>query len=189
MIPDEEEALELHEKIGSSKKIVDHCLAVARIASALVSCFQKEGIAVDGKSVFAAALLHDIGRNRVQTVKHGFVGAEIVRENGVDESVARIIERHVGAGLDREDAEKNGLPIDRDYIPRTLEERIVCFSDKLAGPDGELVPLEREIEKYKKKSLDYTKLLALKKSLGDDLGRDPEAAIREELANKERSAV
>ena len=181
MIPDEKQALALHRKLGSTEKVIQHCLTVAKISRDLSESFCEKGISLDEKSVIAAGLLHDIGRSQVQTVKHGYVGAEIARKNGVDESVATIIMRHVGAGIDREEALKYGLPPNYDYFPRTLEEKIVCFSDKVAGPQGEVLPLEHEIEKYKRKGLDYRRLVALKKSLEDILGEDPEVAIHEKL--------
>jgi len=40
------------------------------------------------------------------------------------------VERHVGAGITQEEAVKLGLP-PRDYVPQTLEEKIVCYADKL----------------------------------------------------------
>src|SRR5579875_183294 len=97
MIPNEQEAIEFHKRAGSNKEIIDHCKAVANVARKLADRFSEKGIKVDKESVYAAALLHDIGRTRTQTVHHGHIGAEIIREFGADEKIARIVSRHVGA--------------------------------------------------------------------------------------------
>lgn len=77
------------------------------------------------------AILHDIGRVRARrVVEHGVVGAEILRRHGFPEEIARIAETHVGVGITREEAERLGLPLG-NYIPETLEERTVCYSDNL----------------------------------------------------------
>jgi uncharacterized protein len=175
MIPNRAEALALHEKLGSNSHIISHCETVAKIAETLTNRFKEKGIKVDEQSVYAAALLHDIGRNRTNTAAHGYVGAQIVRENGVDEIVARIIQCHVGAGISKEEAKNLGFP-EGDYIPRTLEERIVCFSDKVAGKN-KVLPLQVEIDKFTKKGLDPKRLEELKASLERDLGEDPELAL------------
>lgn len=54
-----------------------------------------------------------------------------------------IIRRHVGAGIASEEAKSLGLP-DLDYIPRSLEERIVCFADKMVDSDR-VRPFDEEV--------------------------------------------
>jgi uncharacterized protein (TIGR00295 family) len=175
MIPSETEALALHAKLGSNNHIINHCKTVARIAQTLARRFKDNGINLDEDSVYAAALLHDIGRNKTNTIAHGYVGAQIMRENGVDESVVSIIQRHVGAGISSDEAKNMGFP-EGDYFPRTLEERIVCFSDKVAGR-GKVLPFQVEIDKFRKKGLDVKRLKELKASLERDLGEDPELIL------------
>jgi uncharacterized protein (TIGR00295 family) len=176
MIPDHSTALALHKELGSSKEIVEHCDAVARVARTIAQKFIAKGIAVDSESIYAAALLHDIGRTKTHSVAHGYVGAELLKEKKVDEKVTRIVSRHVGAGISNDEAKKFGFP-PGDYVPRTLEERIVCFADKVVGAHGKVVPLELEIEKFRKKGLDASRLETLKKSLAIDLGEDPELGL------------
>ncbi len=176
LIPDRTQALQIHEDLGSSKEVIEHCEAVARAAKEIAEKLQAKGVNIDFKSVYAAALLHDIGRSRTQTVAHGYVGAELLREKGVDESVARIISRHVGAGISKEEARKFDFP-EGDYIPRTLEDKIVCFSDKVVGPHGRVVPFQLEIDKFQRKGLDAKRLEGLKTSLKEALGEDPEIGL------------
>jgi uncharacterized protein (TIGR00295 family) len=177
MVPDHDQAIEIHSKAGSNEKIVEHCEAVARVARIIARRFADKGIAVDEESIYAAALLHDIGRNRTQNVAHGYVGANLVKEFSVDDKVATIISKHVGAGISSDEAEKLGFP-PGDYMPRTLEEKIVCFSDKVVGHDGKVVPFSLEIIKFKKKGLDVARLEDLKASLQSALGEDPEQVLK-----------
>ena len=179
MIPSEGEALAIHRKYGSKSIIIEHCKTVERVAVVVAKEFDREGVSVDVKAVAAGALLHDLGRTRVQTVWHGFEGAEMLVCEGVESKVVEIVRRHVGAGLAPEEAKKLGLP-DFDFIPKTLEERIVCFADKMV--DGDRVrPFEEEVRRFKVKSHDVGRLLALKKGLQDELGEDPEKVVFEKL--------
>jgi uncharacterized protein (TIGR00295 family) len=183
VIPSEEEALALHRKYGSKEVIVRHCVVVAKVAKVLTDGFLRAGRPVDAAAVAAGALLHDIGRNRTQTVRHGLEGATILDGEGVDGSVVQIVRRHVGAGLSAEEAAKLGLPA-LDYIPRTLEERIVCFSDKLVDSDR-VRPFKGEVERFVKKGHDVERLLGLKRGLQDELGEDPERLVLDKLKESE----
>ena len=82
--------------------------------------------------VIAGALLHDVGRTITHGVEHGVEGARLVRERGWDEGLAKIVERHIGGGITKEEAVEEGLP-PKDYVPETLEEKIVCHADNTAG--------------------------------------------------------
>ena len=149
MIPDEREALALHKKYGSNDRIVRHCQASAKLARIISEAALANGNHLDEKAVIAGALLHDIGRSRTQTVSHGYVGAEILQMEGIDMAVVEIARRHVGAGISKEEARALGFP-EGDYVPGTLEEKIVCFSDKML--DGENArPFEEEVKRFVRK--------------------------------------
>jgi len=179
VIPSEGDSLALHKKYRSNERIVAHCRTVARVSIVLADEFDRRGKPVDSKVVLAGALLHDIGRTRVQTVGHGLEGSEMLQGEGVDERVVEVVRRHVGAGISAEEAKALGLP-DLDYVPRTLEERIVCFADKMV--DGEIVrPFDGEVQRFVKKGHDVERLLALKKGLEDVLGADPEKLVLRKL--------
>lgn len=175
MIPDERQALSLHEKYGSNEQIVEHCKTVARISVVLSDAFAARGKAVDKKAVLAGALLHDIGRTRTHEVGHGHVGASMLEKEGVDATVVEIVRRHVGAGISPEEAVALGFP-KGDYIPRTPEQMLVCFSDKMVSSDS-VRPFEEEVKRFVRKGHDVNRLLALKKSLQDELGGDPEELV------------
>jgi uncharacterized protein (TIGR00295 family) len=179
VIPSESEAVALHRKYGSDERIVRHCETVARAAEALAEEFQRRGVNVDVKAVVAGAALHDLGRSRVQTVRHGVEGSMMVEKEGCDRVVVEIIRRHVGAGISPEEAKTLGLP-DLDYIPRTLEQRIVCFADKMV--DGDRVrPFDGEVQRFMAKKHDVKRLLDLKQSLQDELGEDPEKVVLDKV--------
>ena len=179
MIPDESEALRIHRKYGSAPIIVEHCRAVERVARIIAGELARRGAAVDEKVVQAGALLHDIGRTRIQTVRHGFEGAEILRREGVDDGVVEVVKRHVGAGITREEARKLGLP-EGDYEPRTLEQKVVCFADKMID-SNKARPFAEEVKRFARKGHDVRKLEALKEDLKVVLGRDPEEVVFEKI--------
>ena len=175
MKPSREEALRLHRKYGSNEAIVRHCGTVAMATAVIADEFRRQGKEFDAGAAAAGALLHDIGRSRVQTVRHGLEGSEILAGEGVDETVVQIVRRHVGAGISPEEAKKLGFP-DLDYIPRTREQVAVCFADKLV--DGDRVrPFEEEVKRFERKGHDVERLMALKRNLEADLGKDPEALV------------
>ena len=179
MIPSVEEAMAIHAKHGSAPHIDRHCQAVAMAAEIVAEGIQRRGHAVHMEAVIAGALLHDVGRSQTQTVRHGVAGAEILEAEGVDREVVEIVRRHVGAGISAEEAKKLGLP-DFDYVPCTLEEKIVCFADKMV--DAEKVrPFGEEVRRFTAKSHDVGRLLALKRSLAEELGEDPERLIFDKI--------
>ena len=187
MIPSVGEAMAIHAKCKTGVYIVRHCEAVAMAAEFMADAAERRGRSLDTKAVIAGALLHDIGRTRSQTVRHGVEGAEILEKEGVDMKVVEIVRRHVGAGISPEEARKLGLP-DHDYIPRTLEERIVCFADKMVDADR-VRPFGEEVHRFTAKSHDVGRLLALKRGLAEDLGVDPEKLIFDKIKESESKAA
>ncbi|MCK4364606.1 MAG: HDIG domain-containing protein [Thermoplasmatales archaeon] len=166
-IPNPEECIELLKKSGCSEEVISHCKAVRDVAVRMA-----ERANADVKLVEAGALLHDIGRSKTHGIRHLVEGARIAKNLGLPNSIIKIIERHIGAGLPAEDARKLGLP-EKKYIPETLEEKIVCHSDNLID-DGEKQTIESEVEKVLAKGLDdyARRLVALHKELSDICGVD-----------------
>jgi uncharacterized protein (TIGR00295 family) len=179
VIPDEIQAIKLHEKYGSKDGIIKHCITVCKVAMIIAEEFVKRDKKIKTEVVRAASLLHDIGRSQDQTVRHGVVGAEILEREGVDNEVVEAVRRHVGAGLTREEARKLGLP-DGDYIPRTLEELIVCFADKMVDSDR-VRPFDIEVKRFEREGHDKIRLISLKEKLKEELGVDPETIVMEKL--------
>jgi len=145
-LPDRAEALALLRKAGCPQNVIDHCLKVADLAVEVAEACAKRGIAINIQLVEVGALLHDIGRAKTHSIEHCVIGSQIVTEMGLPDEIARIVERHVGAGIPLEEAVQLGLP-PREYIPQTLEEKIVCYADKRID-DGKRVSLEETIKKF-----------------------------------------
>ena len=125
-----EEALNLLKKAGCSESVIEHCIAVSKTAVEIAESCLRKGKKLDLNVIKIGALLHDIGRAFTHDVKHGVMGAALARAIGLPTSIIRIIETHIGAGIPAEEAEEIGLP-KRDYVPLTMEEKIVCYADKL----------------------------------------------------------
>lgn len=132
----EKEAIKLLKKYSSSeddfKKVLRHCKSVSKVAVDI----GKKVKDVDLDFVKSASLLHDIGRFQSglkgkEVIKHGIIGADILRREGLYEH-ALVAERHLGAGISREEIEEQGLSLPlNDYIPISREEKIITHADNL----------------------------------------------------------
>lgn len=117
---------EVYTKLECPEYVKEHSRAVYK-RSEIITCHYDN---IDMDLVKAGCMLHDVGRCVTSDIKHAYIGADLLRKLGVDERICKITERHIGAGITKEDAEENHLP-DRNYIPETLEEKIVAHSDNL----------------------------------------------------------
>jgi uncharacterized protein len=131
-----ERAWSLLDKIASEYKpewkdsILEHA-KIVHDAALFLAGLLAESVIIDRRIIALGAILHDVGRSRaVRVVEHGIRSGEIIRENGFPEQVARIGETHIGVGITRDEAKILGLP-DRNLVPETIEERIVCYVDNL----------------------------------------------------------
>jgi uncharacterized protein len=86
-----------------------------------------------------------------------------------------IVRRHVGAGISADEAVALGFP-PGDYIPRTLEEKFVCFADKLLDGD-KARPFEEEVKRFVKKGHDVQRLRKLKEDVDAAVGGDAESLV------------
>ncbi|MBW2980725.1 HDIG domain-containing protein [Candidatus Woesearchaeota archaeon] len=127
----EKQAISLLKKYAASeedfKAVLAHSMSVQKVA--LKIC---KKVKCDVKLVKTACLLHDIGRFQcIKPIGHGITGAKILLEEGLPRH-ALIAERHLGAGISKEDIkeQKLALPL-KDYVPKTVEEKIVCHADNL----------------------------------------------------------
>ncbi len=139
-LPSREQAISLLIENGCSQSVVRHCIAVADLAIEIAAKLQLRKSKLDIKLVEVGALLHDIGRSKTHTVNHLIAGVEIACSKGLPESIVSIIKRHVGGGITPEEAKKLGWPND-NYVPTSLEEKIVCYADKLIE-GSKRVPIE-----------------------------------------------
>lgn len=115
-----------------SRMVADRCLAIAHAHPELN---------LDIHFLEEAAMLHDIGIFKTNApsifctgthpyVCHGFLGAELLRKEGFPRH-ARVCERHTGAGICSQEVKERNIPIPiQDYLPETLEEKVICYADK-----------------------------------------------------------
>ncbi len=150
LLPSREQAIELLRINKCPLQVIHHCEAVADLAVETAKKLQEKGLTIDVDLVNAGALLHDLGRSKNHTVDHAIIGAQMAQALGLPESIIRIIKRHVGAGISANEAAKLGWPKDT-YIPQTLEEKVVCYADKLID-HGKRKPVETEITKLQKEN-------------------------------------
>ena len=133
------------ERFGCSERVIGHCIAVSKMAIKITESFKVE---TDKRLIEEGAILHDIGRCRTHGIDHAVVGANLARDIGACEEVVNIVERHIGAGITREEAVSIGLP-SRDYLPTTFEEKIVAYSDNLTN-GAKCLTFEESLRLYKK---------------------------------------
>jgi len=140
MLPTDQQIEQLHRKYAKTDAdfnlVYQHCQAIEAIVVQLLNAKPIAGINRD--LLHVGCLLHDIGAYEVledgqfvQGVRHGIFGEDILRNEGLPDSVARIASRHTGVGLTQQDVIDQGLPIPvADYLAETNEERLIMYADK-----------------------------------------------------------
>lgn len=134
-----------------SLQVRDHALRIVAQHPEWVESQQ-----VDPNFIEEASMLHDIGiiycdaprifcRGDHRYIEHGYLGAELLRREGLDKHAA-VAERHTGSGILAEQIirEEIHIPI-ADYCPRSLEEKIICYADKFYSKShiGEVVAMAK----------------------------------------------
>nr|WP_292460909.1 TIGR00295 family protein [Methanothermococcus sp.] len=131
------------------KNVVMHCLAVSVYTYEFGSKIKNKGHNINLELAVIGALLHDIGRCKTHGIEHGIEGGKILRKYNFNEKLALIAERHIGAGIPKNEAVELGLP-PRDYIPLTLEEKLVAHCDNLISGVNR-VDIDFVVNKFKKR--------------------------------------
>jgi uncharacterized protein len=141
-IPDEVAILALHKRHAPTPEALDavytHCRIVCDIAEQLRA---RSGLDADLGLVRAGALLHDVGvyqlydaagrLDHAQYIRHGLLGHELLRAEGLPEALCRFASHHTGVGITREDVLRQELPLPpADYVAETPEETLVMYADK-----------------------------------------------------------
>lgn len=125
--------------------LLTHSEMVARKALAVADAADLD---IDRGFVYNAAMLHDIGIFRCDApgihclgtepyIRHGVIGAELLRQEGLEE-YARICERHTGSGLTAKEIAETGMPLPhKDFLPETIVEKLICYADKFFSKSGD----------------------------------------------------
>jgi uncharacterized protein len=140
-----------HLLLRHSRQVRDRALAIAADP-------RNADLQINLQRLADGAMLHDLGiircdapsilcRGTESYLRHGVLGGEMLRQWAAlhpefkPEPYIRICERHTGAGITADEVRAQGLPLDeRDYLPETLEEQLICLADKFyskSHPDDE----------------------------------------------------
>jgi len=126
--------------IRHSRSVADLALEIAR------NC----NLPLSTDDIEAAAMLHDIGifltnapdihcHGKEHYLRHGILGADLLRQEGVAEEIARVAERHTGTGITKADIINQHLPLPTaDYLPESLLEKLICYADKFYSKNGDM---------------------------------------------------
>ncbi len=124
-----------------------HCRSVADLALDIAARCR---LPLDPKEIEAAAMLHDIGifltnapsiecHGSAPYIRHGILGAELLRWLEAGENMARVAELHTGSGLTAAEIVAQDLPLPvRDFLPETLLEKLICYADKFYSKSGSM---------------------------------------------------
>lgn len=141
--------------------LVEHGKQVARKGANAAE--QVAHLHPDFEFIEQAAMLHDIGilytdspgfgcRGDHPYICHGILGGKLLKSIGLKEH-GLICERHVGVGISAEDVRDFNLPLpERDMIPVSIEEQIICYADKFYSKNGngDLKDKEKSVEQIRR---------------------------------------
>ena len=133
--------------ISHGERVAGKALSIARHVSHLNP---------DVQFVEEASRLHDIGMFRTRApqlgcygrhpyICHGYLGRELLEDHGLAKH-ALVCERHIGVGLTSEDIKQQNLPVpQREMLPLTIEEQIICYADKFFSKNGRSAGNEKTV--------------------------------------------
>lgn len=123
----------------------------ADVCALAVEIAHSRRLPLSDADIRTAAYAHDIGiiatdapgidcHGTMPYLAHGAVGADMLSTAGAPQWLARIAERHTGAGLTDAEIANAGLPMPpgRSYMPVTLLERLICFADCFYSKSGKM---------------------------------------------------
>jgi len=127
------ESMRLLAEYGMGAGWNKHCFAVAE-AAARVGDVMAKNRPIDYSFLWSAALLHDIGRYVTHDpLLHGVEGYKLLSMLKYEKE-AYVCASHILFGLNAAEALQLGLPA-RDFVPRTIEEKLVPLVDFLIEYD------------------------------------------------------
>lgn len=138
----------LHQYIAPETKTYSLYLPhVVLVTNFALEIARRQGLAHDSLLfIEEAGLLHDIGIIQVKDpelgcfgdaeyIQHGVLGAQMLRSHGLEKH-ALVAERHTGVGITAKEIQAQKLPLpERDYLPLSQEEVILCYADLFYSKD------------------------------------------------------
>jgi uncharacterized protein len=108
-----------------------------------------------------ASMLHDIGicktdyleincDGSLPYIQHGIAGSKILITEGLPKH-ANVAMTHTGVGIFKSEIEENNLPLPaRDYVPESLEEKIISYADLFYSKFEETLWQEKSLDEVRK---------------------------------------
>ncbi len=145
-----EAALELLRKYIRDEKTIHHSEVCAEEARGLAEKMLRKHpeLSVDPEKARIGGLLHDIGKSRAG--EHEVNSMEILLEEGLPE-YANIVVHSYPYEIYLLRGERKP-----EYLPTSLENKIIIYADFLRDPDGNLVTMEDRIAEIKMRKKDQT---------------------------------
>jgi uncharacterized protein len=139
----------------------------------------------DIRFIEEASMLHDIGMILTHApgigcngpepyIAHGTMGRKMLEDLAPKYDLSKhalVCERHTGAGLSKNEIESAKLPLpEKDMLPLSIEEIIICFADKFYSKNPKTLEKEKSFDivltllenfgiNQKKRFLEWAKLL------------------------------
>lgn len=131
-LPDKQSCFELLREMQMPAHIVVHSLQVCRVAVLLTDHLKPVNPSLNRKLVQAAALLHDITKNRSFETKenHALTGARFLTDRQFPE-VARLVRQHVRLDHYSSDASIGAAAIINYADKRVLHDKIVSLDERM----------------------------------------------------------
>jgi uncharacterized protein len=139
--PDYSKCIQLHLEYCTTPKVINHAILTTQTALKIAHQIKNRNTFVNCELILAGAMLHDLGRSKSHRLDHGIIGAKILLQKGFPVELSKFAENHIFGGISNQDAVELGLPA-RDYLPLTLEEKIVTYSDNISKNNGLLTTQE-----------------------------------------------
>ncbi len=170
--PSTDECYRMMREERLSTAVIRHCCVVNLVAMEIA-----RRCGADLELVNAASLLHDIGRSSTHGVSHVAESVRIARERGLPEKLVNCIGRHIASGFTSDEARALGLP-EGDYMPVTLEDKVVNFSDNLVS-DRSIKTVVQAAERMRSKGFELTatRMLAIGGEIAKLCGEDIDAML------------
>lgn len=175
-----------------------HCVRVNAASQRLAELISQRGHSVDVQQAAALGLLHDLGRSRGHTLRHGIEGYLLARAEGHEKEgriclahilKGRTLKQGVALGMLTEEERQKLEKQNQRFDQLSLEEKIVCVADAAIGDTG-LSTIE---EKYNKARRRYGALphhyedeawvKGITAELAELLGTTPYEALKEESSD------
>jgi len=152
-------AIEVAKKVKSRREILNNNIKSGKSPFKILLRGKDQN--PDLEFIKEAAMLHDIGifltnapeigcYGKKPYICHGYLGRKILEKEGFPKH-ALVCERHIGAGITKEEIERKNLPLPkRNMVPISIEEKIICFADKSFSKKEGKLSKEEPVENIKK---------------------------------------